>query len=76
MARQTEGKPSGKGIYHVEVVALDEHGPQQLLHVQVREQVENCLHVVNDLVVHGKLAVQDVLQVRAHFVELLLQSAE
>lgn len=33
----------------VHVVRLHQHGPHQLVHVQVRQQVEDVLHVVHDL---------------------------
>lgn len=33
----------------VHVVGLDQHGSDQLVHVEVREQVEDVLHVVHDL---------------------------
>lgn len=35
------------------VVGLDQHGSDQLVHVEVREQVEDVLHVVHDLPRYG-----------------------
>mmetsp|Transcript_37944 Transcript_37944/g.55647 ORF Transcript_37944/g.55647 Transcript_37944/m.55647 type:complete len:326 (-) Transcript_37944:197-1174(-) len=72
---QGDHRPDQRGDVddQVHVVGLDQQRADQLLHVQVGQQVEDRLHVVHDLVVHRQPAVQHVLQVCPHLLELLLQ---
>jgi len=42
------------------VVGLDHHGLNEVIRVHVRQEVEDVLELVDDLVVHGEATVHDL----------------
>mmetsp|Transcript_9311 Transcript_9311/g.27349 ORF Transcript_9311/g.27349 Transcript_9311/m.27349 type:complete len:328 (-) Transcript_9311:327-1310(-) len=77
VVQRDDGADERRDVHdEVQVVGLDHHRAHHVLDVQVRQQVEDGLQVVHDLVVHGHAPRDDVLEVGLHLLEALREALE